>query len=96
MHAPHYFKLKRTDIMKNAFALFAIALSIAAAVPARADNPSDAPLVAESRGPEAVYSQATQRPERRVNKKERKQAQQAARQQPASQSTTQQSGGSSY
>jgi len=83
--------------MKKQIALLALALSIAAAVPAHADNPTDAPLVSDSGAPETAYPQATQRTERKTSKKERKlKAQQAANQQPKPEAAKQQSAGAMY
>ena len=81
--------------MKNKIALLALALSIAtAAVPAFADNPSDAPLVADTVAPEKAYPQTAQPCERKTNTKERKlKAQQTAAQQSAAQASAPQSSG---
>ena len=77
--------------MKNKISLLALALSIAtAAVPAFADNPSDAPLVADTVAPEAAHPQKVQRPAPKAGKKERTlKAQQNASQQSAPQTAEQ-------
>jgi len=64
--AAHYFEPYKGEIMKFRIALGAVALAIAG-VAAKADNPSDAPLLTDNSAPQIVDQQRAQR----AHKKER-------------------------